>query len=172
MNPGEVFPRTSHTGPAWDLALEQIVQPRKAEAPWEKSREGMAVRDLFARFTYALDQNDLDAIMEFFTDDCVMTNPRGTFSGLGAVRAEFEKRHRPEDRRFHTWSNIVVRLTDEFLAGTITAYFLAVVQRGGEPARWVGGLRADKVVKRNGQWRIREYTTSVIFTAAVAPADA
>jgi uncharacterized protein (TIGR02246 family) len=166
----DVFLETAHAGPAWDLALEQMARPRNAGAAWENAREGMAVRDLLARYTYALDRGDVDAMMGFFTDDCVITNPRGTFSGPDVIRADLEDHISKGDHRFHLWSNVVVRMSDDFLEAAVTAYFLAVLQREAAPARWVGGLSADTVVKRDGRWQIRARTTTVDFTSrALAP---
>lgn len=169
VTPVGVFRQTARTGPAWGVILEQISGSSSGEAPLEGVRDELAVRQLLALYAYALDQCDVDGMMRLYADNCVITNPRGTFSGKEAIRRDFESRVSKDDRRLHLWTNVVVRLSDDLQEGVVTAYFWAMLQRASMAPRCNGGVSADKVVKRDGEWRFRERTTSVDFTTAAVP---
>ena len=162
----EGFLPTAHTGPAWEEARGQLTRPRKDNAPVEGFRAGMGVRDLINRYAYALDQGDLDGLMEFFADDCVINAPRGTLAGASAIRAHYERVISESDHRFHLLTNMIVRMGDDFGSARVTTYFFGVLQNHGEPLRTVGGLLADQVVKRDGQWKICARSVSIDVTLA------
>jgi ketosteroid isomerase-like protein len=166
------FPSTSHAGPAWDLAREQLARPRIDDAPIEGFREGMAVRDLIARYAYAIDRGDIDDLMRFFTDDCVISGPRGTLSGAEEIRAHYEELFVEVPRRFHLWANVVVRMGADFREGRVSSYFYAMLGPKDGPPHSIGGLSVDHVVKRAGRWQIRERSINFDVTAALAPREA
>jgi ketosteroid isomerase-like protein len=115
-----------------------------------------ALRDLLAAFN----AHDLDRIMEFFTDDCVLDTPRGTdpggtrYSGRAAVRDGLAGRftgipdvHYSEDEHWVCGDHAVSRW---LLTGTTT---------GGEKVRVRGcdlfDLAEDgRIRRKDSYWKI------------------
>lgn len=58
---------------------------RRAQVLWEEAE----LRDRLATFSFALDRHDLDEVLDFFEDDAVLVNPRGTYEGSEAIRANY-----------------------------------------------------------------------------------
>jgi ketosteroid isomerase-like protein len=157
-----MFLPTAGSGAAWNLAHEQLSRPRSSEASLDELREELALREALARYTYSFDQGELDAVLTFFTDDCVVTDRHGTrHTGTDEVRANYKKLIDTTHRRFHVWSNVVVSLADDLREAWRIAYFYAHLEPLGGQPEVVGGPIADQMVKRGGEWRIRERSVSV-----------
>ena len=109
----------------------------------------------------AFNAHDLDAIMDFFAEDCTLDMPRGPdpwgarFSGKPAVRAALASRfqglpdvHYSEDRHW--------------LAGDrgVSEWLLTGTRPGGGRVRVRGcdhwEFRAGKVVRKDSYWKIVE----------------
>lgn len=155
---------------AWDLARAQLDRPRSGQPSLDYVCDELALRDLMARYAYTWDQGDLDGLMAFFTNDCVITYPHGTVSGSAAIRANYEQMVRDTPRRHHLICNVVVRLSEGRSEGWLTAYFYALLEPQGAPARTVSGLIADTVVKRDGEWKIRARSICIDTMADVTAA--
>jgi hypothetical protein len=162
-----VFLSTAFSGPAWDRARGQLSQSRSGDASLDEVREELVLRDLFARYTYILDQGDVDALMTYFTDDCILKNPRGTCRGTAEIRANYEKLLRPTDRRLHWWSNVMTRVSDDLRHGWVTSYFYSLHQPVDEPFRTAAGLVADEWVKLDDAWRICDRAITVDIDSAI-----
>jgi len=51
--------------------------------------EEATLRDDLIAYGYAMDAGDVDAVMEYFTDDVVISNPRGRYQGKDIVRKNY-----------------------------------------------------------------------------------
>jgi uncharacterized protein (TIGR02246 family) len=163
-----VFLPTAGSGAAWDLTHEQLSRPRSREASLDELREELALREALARYTYSFDQGDLDAVMTFFADDCVVTDRHGTtHTGTDEVRANYKRLIETTHRRFHVWSNVVVRLADDLREARRVAYFYACLAPVGATPQAVGGPLVDHMVKQDGDWKIRERTVGVDLDYAI-----
>ena len=113
------------------------------------------------RFLEAFNRHDLDAIMSFFTDDCVFNMPRDpkpegrTAAGKEAVRSLLATRfegipdvHYGDDRHFVVGDRGV---SEWLLTGT---------NRAGERVEVRGcdlfELRGDKISRKDSYWKIVE----------------
>ena len=109
----------------------------------------------------AFNAHDLDAIMEFFADDCTLDMPRGPepwgarFVGKEAVRQGLAKRfeglpdvHYSEDRH---WVSGQFGVSEWILTGT-TPDGRSVRVRGCD--HWE--FRGDQVVRKDSYWKIVE----------------
>jgi uncharacterized protein (TIGR02246 family) len=164
-----VFLPTAGSGAAWDLAREQVSRPRSSDASLDELREELAVQEALALYTYSFDQGDLEAVLTFFTDDCSVTDRHGnTHTGPDELRANYDQMIRTVHRRFHMWSNVVVRLDDGLQEAWRIAYYYAYLAQIGEPPRAVGGPVADHLLKWNGKWRIRERHVAVDLDHALS----
>jgi ketosteroid isomerase-like protein len=163
-----LFVPTAGSGAAWDLAREQLSRPRSTDASLDELREELAVREALARYTYSFDQGVLDAVMTFFADDCAVTDRHGTtHTGTDEVRANYKKLIETTPRRFHVWSNVVVRLADDPREAWRVAYFYAYLAPIGATPQAVGGPLVDHMVKQDGDWKIRERTVGVDLEYAI-----
>jgi ketosteroid isomerase-like protein len=117
--------------------------------------------DTLKLFLAAFNAHDLDAILEFFADDCEFYMPRGAesfgtrYAGKAEVRAGLATRfsgipdvHYADDRHW--------------LAGDlgVSTWLLAGTLKTGEPIRVRGvdllEFRAGKITKKDSYWKIVE----------------
>jgi uncharacterized protein (TIGR02246 family) len=162
-----VFTAGSHTGPPWELIRQQMVPSERSSL--EDLREELDVRDAVTRYYYAWDQGDLDATLAMFTDDCVLETVHGTMQGREAARQHYEERIRAAPHRFHYINNQVVRLSADRREALVTSYHHAILDAVSGPAKAVGGVSADQMVKTEGGWRIAARTASIDFSFDVRP---
>lgn len=131
--------------------------------------EEAAVMDEFMSYAYAYDNQDLDTILGYFTDDCVIDNPRGQVVGAEAVRANYRVLFGYWRASRHTWSNISVRFLDPTpTQAYITAYHHAVLL-SDERTLAGGGTDVRLLRKIDGSWKIarRWITDDVDYTIDV-----
>jgi hypothetical protein len=145
------FLPSAFAGAAWEAARGQLARPNA----------GTALRDLHNHYAYTLDQGDLDGVVDYFTDDCVIDSPRGPVVGASAIRAHYEQLLRDTRYRFHLLTNTIARPAEDTRSGRIVSYYLAFLQNDGEPPRTLAGLIADDVVNRDGAWKIRARSIAV-----------
>jgi ketosteroid isomerase-like protein len=70
------------------------------------------VRGLFSRYTWALDNGDLDGIVACFTDDGVFEFQSARWAGAPAVRHYFEEDRKKHTDMVHFPVNVVVDVTE------------------------------------------------------------
>ena len=131
--------------------------------------EEAVIRDEFMAYAYAYDNQDLDAVLRFFTDDCVIDNPRGQVVGADAIRANYRVLFGYWAASRHVWSNVTVRFLDEAATQAyIVAYHHAVLL---SDERTLAGAGTDirRLHKVNGRWLIarRWITDDVDYTIDV-----
>jgi len=116
---------------------------------------------LLREFLDAFNRHDLDAIMDFFADECVFYMPRGTsprgdrYVGKADVRAGLAKRfagipdvHYGEDRH---WACGALGVSEWTLTGTSTSGQHLEV-RGVDLLEFADG----KITRKDSYWKIRE----------------
>ncbi|NIK61450.1 nuclear transport factor 2 family protein [Kribbella shirazensis] len=164
------FLPSAFSGPAWDQARQLVLcRPHEDERMQAISAE-LAVRNLLHRYVYALDCSDIEGVMASFTADCVMNSPTGTVSGTAAIRTHYEQVLADMPTRFHLLTNTAVRISADLRSAEVSSYFFAVRQKGGEPPHFLGGLFADQVVERDGEWKICTRSIAVDVGGGFAPA--
>jgi ketosteroid isomerase-like protein len=115
--------------------------------------------DLLQEFLEAFNRHDLDAVMGFFADDCVLYMPRGAaprgdrYEGKTAVRAGLVKRfegipdvHYGEARH---WVGTEFGVSEWTLTGTATSG-TSVEVRGVDLLEFSGG----KITRKDSFWKI------------------
>jgi len=156
-------------------ALQSIAGlPRWPEGASEAQRltlllEEAAVMDAFVSYAYAYDNQDLDTILGYFTDECVIDNPRGQVVGADAIRANYRVLFGYWQASRHAWSNIAVRFLDPTpTRAYVTAYHHAVLL---SDERKLAGAGTDirLLHKISGSWKIarRWITDDVDYTIDV-----
>lgn len=112
-------------------------------------------------FLAAFNAHDLDAIMEFFADDCELCMPRGRdpwgtrVTGKPAVRAGLAS-------RFAGIPDVHYGEDSHWLAGdnAVSTWLLTGTARNGEPIRVRGvdllAFRDGELIKKDSYWKIIE----------------
>jgi uncharacterized protein (TIGR02246 family) len=129
----------------------------------------LELRDVLARYIDALDSGDLDAIMRFFHDDCVIVGPRGTLAGKDEIRRDYEFVLANSTARVHRATNVVVRLSAEDEAW-IASRNDAILRRRDGTLIGVAAVVVDRLLK-DGEWRMRQRRVAPIasYTLDQAP---
>ena len=117
----------------------------------------LAIQDTLSRYCYYYDSGNLDALIkEVFTGDCVMVNPRGTYIGSAALKANYGYILRNKRFSFHNCHNVTVRIEETERTAGLTAFFtdVLVLASGGLKASY--GSYVAKLVKSGDRWQICE----------------
>jgi uncharacterized protein (TIGR02246 family) len=131
------------------------------EVRLELLHEESLLRDQVAAYGYAFDAGDLDAVMEFFADDCIIVNPRGEYAGRAAIKANYEKLFAYWSSVRHLWTNVAIRFPNDPDEAYMTAYHHAViVRRDGQQALAPTGTDIRRLRKIDGAWKIVERAIS------------
>jgi ketosteroid isomerase-like protein len=133
----------------------------------QKLREELRLRELLTDYVWGLDRRDVDAVMSYFHDDCVVVNPRGSYAGREAIRANYEHLMARGELLFHLTGNVAVRLVDATEA-TMRAYYVSML-RSADGDQAVSGTYDDRLVKADGRWQIVERRIEVVFSHALTP---
>ena len=132
--------------------------PAWATTPEQRHRllqEESAVRDDLVAYALAYDSADIDAVMEFFSEDVVITNPRGRYAGSALIRKNYEFLYSQWSRHRHVWSNVAVRFGDSIDEAYRTAYIYGVLTSAAKSFVSVG-TDIHRIRKIAGRWRIVE----------------
>ncbi len=115
----------------------------------------LAIHDLFVRYTTALDQGDVETVVDCFTDDAALESPViGVIAGREAIRGFSERfaAQRAGGMQFrHMITNIAAEVEgDRALA---SAYLLVLITQDGKSRSLPPGRYQCEVVKQGDAWR-------------------
>ena len=140
-------------------ALQEIAQlPRWPTGAGDADRsqrmeEEARIRDDFTVYGYVYDNRDLDAIVDFFTEDCVVHSPRGAVNGADELRKKYQENFATWDGTRHIWSNVLVRIVDPAREAYLCAYHHTLLL--GDPRSVCAtGTDVRKLRKVGGAWKI------------------
>jgi uncharacterized protein (TIGR02246 family) len=131
----------------------------------------VAIADLFTRYCCALDNGEIETVVDCFTADAVLNSPMIDLKGHAAIR-EFVGRfaaQRAAGVQFrHMVTNIAASIDGD--RATATAYLLVLISQNGTHRTLPPGRYDCDVVKENGVWRFsrravfhdHEYTLDAI----------
>ena len=148
--------------PDYEARLEHfasVAKGRRHPFEWIASSErarldpsdDLGVRDVLARYASLLDAGDLDGVMGIFDAQGILVNPRGTFAGRDALRANFAWLMSQRRLVFHTTSNVLVR--GSVREAWLTAYYQIVSVNPVDEMRLSGGTYVLQLVA-GGEWVI------------------
>jgi len=109
------------------------------------------IRELLARYCYALDAERFDDMAELFAPDGVWETAFGTGRGREGIAAQARRiltGARP--RRVHLTTNIVIDLDDQ--TATARSNWALISNSPAGPVIGSAGDYADTLVKRDGRW--------------------
>src|SRR5579875_1883053 len=153
----DAFSRFAHG--LWAPFRRQVARPAAggaSEQRLQRIEDEQAVRDLIAQYAFSYDSADVDGVMALFTDDAVLVNARGTFSGRQAIDDNYRWVNAQRTAGFHFITNSIVRVDDDGRQAWLTAYFQSwAVDLVGEQ-RALLGTYAMRLVKHHGAWMIAD----------------
>jgi ketosteroid isomerase-like protein len=123
-----------------------------------------ALHDLFTRYCGALDNGEVETVVDCFTADATLESPAiGVISGTDAIRsfaAGFAALRVAGTQFRHFVSNIAVELNAGGDQARATAYLLVVISKNGNHRSLPPGRYECDVVKEGAAWR---FTRRVVF---------
>jgi hypothetical protein len=139
--------------------LDLAALPRRPDGVDQATQLALAaaeeeIREDFTAYGYAYDSGDIDRVMWFFSDDCVITNPRGRVAGVDAIRSNYRLLFDYWKVTRHLWCNVTVRFSaaDEAYLG---AYHYAMLVSDERALAGVG-LDLRRLRPVDGRWKIVE----------------
>lgn len=109
------------------------------------------IRELLARYCFALDDGRYANMAALFTEDGVWETAFGTGRGRAGIVAQAESISTdPRPRRVHQTTNIVIDLDGD--AATVRSNWMMFVNTLSGPAISSGGAYEDRVVKVGERW--------------------
>ncbi|HEY1413152.1 MAG TPA: nuclear transport factor 2 family protein [Rhodopila sp.] len=116
-----------------------------------------AIRELLARYCFALDEARFEDMAALFTPDGVWETAFGTGSGRAGIVAQARSIATGErPRRVHLTTNIVIDLDGD--RATARSNWLLFQNSPDGPVIGSGGGYYDKLVKADGQWFFQHRT--------------
>jgi uncharacterized protein (TIGR02246 family) len=119
-----------------------------------------AIHDLFTRYCCALDDGEIETVVNCFTEDAMLKSPVIDISGHHEIRAFAERfaAQRAAGTQFrHVVSNIAVTINGNRAAAT--AYLLVLISKSGNHRTLPPGRYDCELIKQDsGQWRFSRRT--------------
>jgi len=115
------------------------------------------IRELLARYCFALDADRFEEMAALFTPDGVWETAFGTGTGRAGIVAQairIATGERP--RRAHLTTNIVIDLDGD--SATARSNWVVIMNTPNGPAIGSGGAYADRLVKIDGRWFFKHRT--------------
>ncbi len=117
----------------------------------------LAIHDLFVRYTTALDQGDVETVVDCFTDDAALESPViGVIAGRKAIRTfagRFAAQRAGGTQFRHT--NIAAEIEAGANRARASAYLLVLITQDGKSRMLPPGRYECEVVKQGGGWRFQ-----------------
>jgi uncharacterized protein (TIGR02246 family) len=114
----------------------------------------VAIADLFTRYCCALDNGEVETVVECFTADAVLKSPMIDLRGHAAIR-EFVGRfatQRASGAQFrHMVTNVAATIDGD--RAHATAYLLVLISQNGAHRTLPPGRYECDLVKQDGEWR-------------------
>ena len=119
-----------------------------------------AIHDLFTRYCCALDNGEIETVVDCFTVDAILKSPVIDVSGHDEIRAfagRFAAQRTAGTQFRHMVSNIAMTITGNWAAAN--AYLLVLISKDGDHRSLPPGRYACELIKEDsGQWRFSRRT--------------
>jgi ketosteroid isomerase-like protein len=138
------FRATTRCAVALLLAAPAVVAAQDVAA------DKLAVTETLARYAYAVDTQDADAVTSVFTTDTRLDSPGRVVEGIAQVQ-DFVRKIPPGFRHFV--SDIVTTVSGD--TATARSYVMVVDTTKQPPAIRTAGIYEDTLVRAGDIWKIR-----------------
>jgi ketosteroid isomerase-like protein len=122
----------------------------------------LAISDLFVRYTTALDEGNVETVVDCFTADAALESPViGVIAGSEAIRAfagRFAGQRAAGTQFHHMVTNIAAEIEPGGERGRATAYLLVLITSDGKSRQLPPGRYECELVKERGAWRFSRRT--------------
>ena len=118
-----------------------------------------AIHDLFTRYCCALDNGEVETVVDCFTTGAVLKSPVIDIAGHDAVRAfagRFAAQRASGTQFRHLVTNIAATIDGD--RATATAYLLVLISKDGSHRTLPPGRYECELVKQSGAWRFSRRT--------------
>ena len=118
-----------------------------------------AIHDLFTRYCCALDNGEVDTVVDCFTADAVLKSPVIDIKGHTEIRAfagRFAAQREAGTQFRHMVSNIAVTIDGD--KATASAYLLVLISKGDAHRTLPPGRYECELVRDGGAWRFARRT--------------
>jgi hypothetical protein len=149
------------------MRLPRVPQWATPEQRQQLLDDETVLRDDLVAYAFAYDAGDADAVIAYFADDVVITNPRGRYTGSDVIRKNYAFLFEQWPRTRHMWANVAVRFPsiDEayrasYVYGILTSpakNFIAV------------GTDLHRLRRIDGRWKIVERWITDDVSYSIAP---
>jgi uncharacterized protein (TIGR02246 family) len=117
------------------------------------------IRELLARYCFALDDGRYEDMAALFTHDGVWETAFGTGTGRAGIVAQAQSiATEPRPRRVHLTTNIVIDLNDDGAPATARSNWQQFQNSDAGPVIGSGGAYQDTLVKIGGRWFFQKRT--------------
>src|SRR5579862_5633769 len=124
----------------------------------------LAIGDLFVRYTRALDEGDVETVVDCFTGDATLESPViGVIAGRDAIRAfaaRFAAQRAGGVQFRHMITNVAAEIDPGGERARASAYLLVFITKHGKSRRLPPGRYECEVVREGGAWR---FSRRVVF---------
>jgi ketosteroid isomerase-like protein len=128
-----------------------------------------AARNLLNQYAYCYDGGDLDRLMDIYADDCVVVNKHGTFAGVAAIRANYERAINDCDISFHGLSNVEVSPSEDRASAWVVGYLYNLAVRKNEPTGTMASFVFHIARQAAGGWKVTESRIVISNQHSFAP---
>jgi ketosteroid isomerase-like protein len=136
------------------LMASPQVRPATLEGRIEVLEAERAIGDLLASYATFYDSGDVTRLMSLFSEDAVLDNLLGTFTGTAQIQNALERLIGALEQRMHFITNQVIRVLSADQAEAASYLYSVSVMRKGHVMYGTGGTYYDKLAVVDGQWRI------------------
>ncbi len=119
-----------------------------------QSEDRLAIADLFTRYCCALDNGEIETVVDCFTADAVLKSPVIDIAGHQAIRdfaGRFAAQRAAGVQFRHMVTNIAATIDGE--RARATAYLLVLISKDGSHRTLPPGRYECNLVKQAGAWR-------------------
>jgi uncharacterized protein (TIGR02246 family) len=115
------------------------------------------IRELLARYCFALDADRFEEMAALFTPDGVWETAFGTGTGRTGIVAQARSiATEPRPRRVHLTTNVVIELDGD--TATARSNWALIQNSPNGPGIGSGGSYSDRLVKVDGRWFFKHRT--------------
>ncbi|HYM73959.1 MAG TPA: nuclear transport factor 2 family protein, partial [Stellaceae bacterium] len=119
------------------------------------------IADLFTRYCCALDNGEVETVVDCFTEDAVLKSPVIDITGAEAIRAfagRFAAQRAAGTQFRHMVTNVAVSIDGD--RAMATAYLLVLISKDGGHRTLPPGRYECELVKAGSKWR---FSRRVVF---------
>jgi ketosteroid isomerase-like protein len=155
---------------ALHVQLVRRPRPRRGdlEARVARLEAVQEIQRLLHQYAYSFDAGDIEAMMEIYSDDCLLINGSGTYAGAAAIRTNYQQAIAARETAFHHLADVEIATSDDIDEAWATGYLHNLAVRDGN----AGGTMASFLFhlrRFDEEWKVVECRIVVSNQHGYAP---